>query len=73
MVGSIGEVGGQVLYMSVVMAYLLDKGLVMYNIRSGRSSSGLRSPYLAGINDGWNMAKGKVEGNKVIDRFEGKI
>jgi len=61
--GSIGEGGGQIFRTSLTLALLTKRSLHICNIRSKRSSPGLKAQHLTALKAAERISKAKVEGD----------
>jgi len=61
--GSIGEGGGQIFRTSLTLALLKKQSLHIYNIRSKRSSPGLKAQHLTALKAAARISDANVEGN----------
>lgn len=60
--GSVYEGGGQILRNAIAFSCLLQRPIRVWNIRAGRSNSGLRPQHLTGIQLIEWMSRGRLEG-----------
>lgn len=63
--GSTGEGGGSIVRLSMAFSALLNKPILISNIRSNRSNPGLRTQHLIGINLIQQIFGGELEGSEV--------
>lgn len=61
--GSIGEGGGQIFRTSLTLALLTKRSLHIYNIRSKRSSPGLKAQHLTALKAAERISNAKVDGD----------
>jgi len=61
--GSVGEGGGQILRTSLTLSLLTKKALRIYNIRSKRSSPGLKQQHLTALKAAAEISNAQVEGD----------
>ena len=63
--GSLGEGGGQILRNSISFAAILQKDVVIYNIRAGRSQPGLRAQHATGLALVADICGGRLTGTSI--------
>ncbi|MCJ7716895.1 MAG: RNA 3'-terminal phosphate cyclase [Anaerolineales bacterium] len=61
--GSVGEGGGQIFRTSLTLSLLTQQSLHIFNIRSKRSSPGLKAQHLAALKASASISGAKVEGD----------